>query len=168
MSGKFLLAIDEGTSSTRTVIYDHQARVVASAQQEFKQHYPQSGWVEHDAEEIWTAAQAVTAKAMQAVSSTAADISGIGITNQRETAVVWDRDSDECVYNAIVWQDRRTAERCDELRAGGHERMVAAKTGLRLDYGFVSPDLAAKVVSAHIDQENPASDHQPYWFELDL
>ena len=142
MSGKFLLAIDEGTSSTRTVIYDHQARVVASAQQEFKQHYPQSGWVEHDAEEIWTAVQAVTAKAMQAVSATAADISGIGITNQRETTVVWDRDSDECVYNAIVWQDRRTAERCDELRAGGHERMVAAKTGLRLDPYFSASKIA--------------------------
>ena len=139
---KYLLAIDQGTSSSRAVIYDHATSVIASAQEEFPQIYPQPGWVEHDAEEIWTAAQAVTAKAMQAVSATAADISGIGITNQRETTVVWDRDSDECVYNAIVWQDLRTAERCDELRASGHERMVAVKTGLRLDPYFSASKIA--------------------------
>ena len=142
MSGKFLLAIDEGTSSTRTVIYDHCARVVASAQQEFTQYYPQSGWVEHDAEEIWTAVQAVTVKAMRCVSANAADITGIGITNQRETTIVWDRESGECVHNAIVWQDRRTAARCDELRADGHEQLVAAKTGLRLDPYFSASKIA--------------------------
>lgn len=142
MSSKFLLAIDEGTSSTRTVIYDHQAQVVASAQQEFEQHYPQSGWVEHDPEEVWAAVQSVTTKAMQAVSATAADITGIGITNQRETTLVWDRDTGECVYNAIVWQDRRTAAYCDAMKADGVEQSVIEKTGLRLDPYFSASKVA--------------------------
>jgi glycerol kinase len=136
MSGRFLLAIDEGTSSTRTVIYDHQANVVASAQQEFTQIYPQSGWVEHNPEEIWTAVQSVTGQAMQAAGAVATDITGIGITNQRETTLIWDRDSGECVYNAIVWQDRRTAALCDALRTDGIEPIVIDKTGLRLDPYF--------------------------------
>ena len=142
MSGKFLLAIDQGTSSTRTVIYDHRAKVVGSAQQEFAQHYPQSGWVEHDADEIWTTVKSVTAGAMQAANATAADITGIGITNQRETTVVWDRLSGECIYNAIVWQDRRTAAQCDALKADGVEAMVSAKTGLRLDPYFSASKIA--------------------------
>lgn len=142
MNSKFLLAIDEGTSSTRTVIYDHTAQVIASAQQEFTQHYPQSGWVEHDPEEVWAAVQAVSTKAMQAVSATAADITGIGITNQRETTLVWDRDTGECVYNAIVWQDRRTAAFCDALKADGVEQTVIEKTGLRLDPYFSASKIA--------------------------
>jgi glycerol kinase len=136
MSGPYLLAIDEGTSSTRTVIYDHQANVVASAQQEFTQIYPQSGWVEHNPEEIWTAVQSVTGQAMRAAGAVATDITGIGITNQRETTLIWDRDSGECVYNAIVWQDRRTAALCDALRTDGIEPIVIDKTGLRLDPYF--------------------------------
>jgi len=142
MSGRFLLAIDEGTSSTRTVIYDHQANVVASAQQEFTQIYPQSGWVEHDPEEIWTAVQAVTTKAMQAASALASNITGIGITNQRETTLIWDRNSGECIYNAIVWQDRRTAAHCDALRTDGIEPIVVDKTGLRLDPYFSATKIA--------------------------
>jgi len=142
MSGKFLLAIDEGTSSTRTVIYDHEAHVVASAQQEFVQHYPQPGWVEHDPEEIWTAVQAVTAEAMQAVAAKPADITAIGITNQRETTLVWDRDTGRCIHNAIVWQDRRTASRCDALKAAGAEPSVIAKSGLRLDPYFSASKIA--------------------------
>ena len=136
MRGRFLLAIDAGTSSTRTVIYDHQARVVSSAQQEFAQHYPQPGWVEHDAEEIWTAVQAVTAEAMQSAAAAASDITGIGITNQRETTVLWERASGRCIYNAIVWQDRRTASACDAMKADGAEAMITARTGLRLDPYF--------------------------------
>jgi glycerol kinase len=136
MRGRFLLAIDAGTSSTRTVIYDHQARVVASAQQEFAQHYPQPGWVEHDPEEIWAAVQAVTTTAMQQAGAGPADITGIGITNQRETTLLWERATGRCIHNAIVWQDRRTAGSCDSLRAAGAEDMVAAKTGLRLDPYF--------------------------------
>ena len=142
MSGRFLLAIDEGTSSTRTVIYDHQANVIASAQQEFRQIYPQSGWVEHDPEEIWTAVQSVTEKAMQAAGAVASDITGIGITNQRETTLIWDRDSGECVCNAIVWQDRRTAALCDALRTDGIEPIVIDKTGLRLDPYFSATKIA--------------------------
>jgi glycerol kinase len=136
MNGRFLLAIDEGTSSTRTVIYDHQANVVASAQQEFTQIYPESGWVEHNPEEIWSAVQSVTGQAMRAAGAVATDITGIGITNQRETTLIWDRDSGECVYNAIVWQDRRTAALCDALRTDGIEPIVIDKTGLRLDPYF--------------------------------
>ncbi len=142
MSGRYLLAIDEGTSSTRTVIYDHQANVVASAQQEFTQLYPQSGWVEHNPEEIWSAVQSVTGQAMRAAGAVASDITGIGITNQRETTLIWDRDSGECVYNAIVWQDRRTAALCDTLRKDGIEPIVIDKTGLRLDPYFSATKIA--------------------------
>ena len=142
MSGKFLLAIDAGTTSTRSIIYDHQARVVASTQQEFKQHYPRPGWVEHDPEEIWAAISAVTAEAMQKSGANAADVTGIGITNQRETTLIWDRESGRCIYNAIVWQDRRTAEACDVLKADGVETMLTQKTGLRLDPYFSATKIA--------------------------
>ena len=98
MSGKFLLTIDEGTSSTRTIVYDHSAREIASAQQEFTQHYPQPGWVEHDPEEIWTAVSEVTSGALEKAGASAADVTAIGITNQRETALVWDRNTGQCVY----------------------------------------------------------------------
>ena len=140
--GKFLLAIDQGTSSSRTVIYDHATRVVASAQQEFPQIYPQSGWVEHDPEAIWNSVQAVTLKAMAEAAAGSGDITAIGITNQRETTLVWDRESGECVYNAIVWQDRRTAEYCRSLKSAGLELTVASKTGLRLDPYFSATKLA--------------------------
>jgi glycerol kinase len=142
MSGKYLLTIDEGTSSTRTIIYDHAAREVASVQREFTQHFPQPGWVEHDPEEIWAAVSAVTSAAMQEIAAGAADITGIGITNQRETTLVWDRKTGQCVYNAIVWQDRRTAAACDALKADGVEPMVAQKTGLRLDPYFSASKIA--------------------------
>jgi glycerol kinase len=142
VSGKFLLSIDEGTSSTRTVIYDHDANVLASAQREFKQHYPQPGWVEHDPEEIWAAVQAVTAEAMLTLSAKSTDVTAIGITNQRETTLVWERDSGRCVYNAIVWQDRRTAGSCEALKSDGAEALVNAKTGLRLDPYFSATKIA--------------------------
>lgn len=142
MTGKYLLAIDQGTSSSRTVIYDHETRVVASAQQEFPQHYPRPGWVEHDAEEIWTSVQAVTREAMATAGAKAADISGIGIANQRETTLIWDRKSGRCVHNAIVWQDRRTAPLCETLKAQGAEQIVQDKTGLRLDPYFSATKIA--------------------------
>ena len=119
MSKQYLLAIDQGTSSSRTVLYDHGAQVVAHAQQEFPQIYPQPGWVEHDPEAIWDSVAAVTESAMQKAGAAAADISAIGITNQRETTVIWDRKSGACVYNAIVWQDRRTAAFCQALKDDG-------------------------------------------------
>jgi glycerol kinase len=142
MSGRFLLAIDQGTSSSRTVIYDHSAAVVSSAQQEFPQIYPQPGWVEHDPEAIWTSVQAVTRQAMQESGAVAADITAIGITNQRETTLIWDRKTGQCVHNAIVWQDRRTAAHCERLKADGAESLIVSKTGLRLDPYFSATKVA--------------------------
>ena len=142
MPGKYLLAIDQGTSSSRTVIYDHTTQVVASAQQEFPQHYPKPGWVEHDPEDIWTSVQEVTRQAMSTADASAADISGIGITNQRETTLLWDRKTGECIYNAIVWQDRRTASYCQALKDQGAEASLTKKTGLRLDPYFSATKIA--------------------------
>jgi len=142
MKGKFLLAIDQGTSSSRTVIYGHDACAVASDQQEFPQIYPQPGWVEHDPEAIWKSVTAVTRGAMEKAGAVASDISAIGITNQRETTLVWDRETGECVYNAIVWQDRRTAEYCQSLKDDGLEAAVTSKTGLRLDPYFSGTKIA--------------------------
>jgi glycerol kinase len=142
MKGKFLLAIDQGTSSSRTVIYDHDARAVASDQQEFSQIYPQPGWVEHDPEAIWKSVTAVTRGAMQKAGAVASNISAIGITNQRETTVIWDRETGKCVHNAIVWQDRRTAEYCQSLKSDGVEATVTSKTGLKLDPYFSGTKIA--------------------------
>ncbi len=142
MKGRYLLAIDQGTSSSRAVIYDHEASVIASAQQEFPQIYPRPGWVEHDPEAIWDSVSDVTEAAMQKAAAGAADISAIGITNQRETTVIWDRSTGECVYNAIVWQDRRTAAQCQKLRDDGCEALVMQKTGLRLDPYFTGTKIA--------------------------
>ena len=124
------------------MVYDRDVRPVASAQQEFTQIYPQPGWVEHDPEEIWTSVQNVTRKAMQEAGVTAADIAGIGITNQRETTLVWDRRNGRCVYNAIVWQDRRTAAHTDALQREGAEGLIIDKTGLRLDPYFSATKVA--------------------------
>jgi len=142
MKGRYLLAIDQGTSSSRTVIYDHDANAVASSQQEFAQIYPQPGWVEHDPEAIWASVTSVTTNAMQEAGAGASDISAIGITNQRETTVIWDRKTGECVYNAIVWQDRRTAGYCRSLKDDGLEALVMKKTGLRLDPYFSGTKIA--------------------------
>ena len=142
MKGKYLLAIDQGTSSSRTVIYDHAARVVASEQQEFPQLYPKPGWVEHDPEAIWSSVTAVTRGALQKAGAGAAEISAIGITNQRETTIIWDRETGEPVYNAIVWQDRRTAAYCQSLKDDGVEAAVSEKTGLRLDPYFSGTKVA--------------------------
>ena len=137
---RFLLAIDQGTSSSRAVIYDHSMKVIASAQQEFPQIYPQPGWVEHDPEAIWDSVCAVMAAAMHDAGAT--DITAIGITNQRETTLIWERKSGTCVYNAIVWQDRRTADACQALRREDLETQVTAKTGLRLDPYFSATKIA--------------------------
>ena len=142
MKGKFLLAIDQGTSSSRTVIYGLDARAVASDQQEFPQIYPQPGWVEHDPEAIWNSVTSVTRGAMEKAGAAASDIAAIGITNQRETTLIWDRETGECVYNAIVWQDRRTAAHCQALKNDGLEATVTSKTGLRLDPYFSATRIA--------------------------
>ena len=142
MTTKYLLAIDQGTSSSRTVIYDERANVLASAQREFRQIYPRPGWVEHDPEEIWDSVRQVTKESLGDAGIGIGAVAGIGITNQRETTLVWDRRSGKCVYNAIVWQDRRTASCCEELRERGAEDVVARKTGLRLDPYFSATKVA--------------------------
>ena len=136
MSASFLLAIDQGTTSSRAVVYDAALAPVASAQREFSQHFPQSGWVEHDADEIWDGVVAVCRDAMAEAGVEASQIAGIGITNQRETTVVWDRATGKPIAKAIVWQDRRTAEHCRTLEAAGHGATVSERTGLRLDPYF--------------------------------
>ena len=138
---QYLLAIDQGTSSSRTVIFDSTATAIASAQQEFPQEYPKPGWVEHDPEEIWGSVLSVSRDALRDSGAGADEIAAIGITNQRETTLVWDRETGECVHRAIVWQDRRTSEYCREMREKGAEETVIAKTGLRLDPYFSASKL---------------------------
>ncbi len=133
---KYILAIDQGTSSSRCILYDQQANPVAMAQQEFEQIFPQPGWVEHDAEEIWQTQAGVFKQVLMQLQLSHADIVGIGITNQRETTVVWERSTGKPIYNAIVWQDRRTADDCTRLKEAGLEPMVTAKTGLVIDAYF--------------------------------
>ncbi len=131
-----ILAIDQGTTSSRAIIFNDQLEIVASAQQEFEQFFPQSGWVEHDPEEIWTTTLATCRKALEKSTLPATDIAAIGITNQRETAIIWDKDTGKPIHKAIVWQDRRTSEYCSQLREDGHDPMITAKTGLLLDSYF--------------------------------
>jgi glycerol kinase len=131
-----LLALDQGTSSSRAIVFHRDGRIVAMAQREFRQIYPQPGWVEHDANEIWATQQAVALEALFKAKLNAADIAAIGITNQRETTVLWHRKTGEPIANAIVWQDRRTAAFCDQLRAQGLEAAVQRSTGLRIDPYF--------------------------------
>lgn len=132
----YLLAIDQGTTSSRAILFRPDTSVAAQAQQEFPQHFPASGWVEHEAEDLWRTTLATCRAAMEQAGAKAADIAGIGITNQRETTVVWDRKSGAAIHRAIVWQDRRTAERCARLRNEGHEPLVTERTGLILDPYF--------------------------------
>ena len=133
---RYILSIDQGTTSSRAMLFDESGQSAFNAQQEFTQHFPKDGWVEHNPEEIWTTTLGVVRQALHRARSDNRTIAAIGITNQRETTVVWDRSSGEVVYNAIVWQDRRTADYCARLRLQGHEAMVSAKTGLLLDPYF--------------------------------
>lgn len=133
---KFILALDQGTTSSRAILFDREGRVHGSVQQEFRQIFPQPGWVEHDANEIWQSQLAVAKKVLKDFHLSASDIAAIGITNQRETAVLWDRRTGEPVCNAIVWQDRRTAEFCDRLRAESRSPIFQQKTGLVIDSYF--------------------------------
>jgi len=132
----YVLAIDQGTTSTRAILFDQDLRIAATAQEEFPQHYPASGWVEHDPADLWGTTAGTCREAMERANARAADIAAIGITNQRETVVVWEKATGRAIHNAIVWQDRRTAEICEELRADGHEKTVREKTGLLLDPYF--------------------------------
>ena len=136
MRDQYILALDQGTTSSRAMLFDRQGRVVSTAQKEFGQLYPRPGWVEHDPREIWSTQAGVAAEAVTRAGLDASRIAAIGITNQRETTIVWDRETGQPVYNAIVWQDRRTADLCDALKARGLEAAVRAKTGLPIDAYF--------------------------------
>lgn len=138
----FVMAIDQGTTSSRAILFRSDISIAASAQQEFPQHFPASGWVEHEPEDIWATTIATCRAAMDKAGATAADIAAIGITNQRETVVVWDAVSGQAIHRAIVWQDRRTAEFCTRLKAEGLEPMVSAKTGLIIDPYFSGTKVA--------------------------
>jgi glycerol kinase len=151
-----LIAIDQGTTSTRAIAFDAALKPLATAQQELRQIYPAPGLVEHDAEEIWAAVVATVREAMAKAGLSARDIAGIGITNQRETTIIWDRASGKSIHNAIVWQDRRTASYCEDLRRAGHEPQIAARTGLLLDPYFS----ASKIVWLldHVDGARAAAE----------
>jgi glycerol kinase len=138
----YILALDEGTTSARAIVFDDAGAIRATAQREFTQHYPQPGWVAHDPNEIWTAQLAVTVEALRSAKLQPRDIAAVGITNQRETTVVWDRLSGEPITNAIVWQDRRTAPMCEKLLADGYEPTIRTKTGLVLDAYFSASKIA--------------------------
>jgi len=150
---KYLLAIDQGTTSSRAILFCKDGKPRAKAQQEFPQHFPQDGWVEHDPEDIWQSTLSVCRKALKNLNASADDVIAIGITNQRETTVVWDRKTGEPIYNAIVWQDRRTADRCREMKQRKLEAGVTAKTGLLLD-----PYFSATKISWILDNVEGARD----------
>ena len=132
----YILAIDQGTTSSRAIIFDAQMQIKATAQQEFTQHFPQSGWVEHDPSDLWSSVVSTCRKAIEKAGITANEVSAIGITNQRETTLIWDKNTGEPIHNAIVWQDRRTAPFCEELRVEGFEREITYRTGLLADPYF--------------------------------
>jgi glycerol kinase len=136
-----ILAIDQGTTSTRAILFGADMAPVASAQEEFKQHFPQSGWVEHEASDLWSTTASTCRGAIEKAGISAKDITAIGITNQRETTVIWDRKTGKAIHRAIVWQDRRTSELCQALKAAGHEEMVTERTGLLLDPYFSATKL---------------------------
>ena len=142
MSATYILAMDQGTTSSRAIIFDTSYSIVEQAQQEFTQHFPDSGWVEHSAADIWQTSLETARAAIAQANITPEQIAGIGITNQRETTLIWDRATGEPVYNAIVWQDRRTADYCNSLKDQGHEAMVNSKTGLLLDPYFSATKIA--------------------------
>jgi glycerol kinase len=138
----YLLAFDQGTTSSRAIVFRDDSAIVAMAQTEFTQHFPQSGWVEHDAMELYTTQLKVAKEALAKASLTAKDIAAIGITNQRETTVVWDVTTGQPIHKAIVWQDRRTAEVCEQLKSEGHERLIRSQTGLVIDSYFSGTKIA--------------------------
>ena len=132
----YILALDQGTTSSRAIIFNNKGEIISAAQKEFTQYFPQSGWVEHDANEIWDTQFIVAVEALHKANLKAKDIAAIGITNQRETTVVWERETGKPIYNAIVWQDRRTASFCDELKTKGYSSTIQQKTGLVIDAYF--------------------------------
>ncbi|MCG2617885.1 glycerol kinase GlpK [Terrimonas sp. NA20] len=141
MPSTYILALDQGTTSSRSMLFDQQGNIVSMAQKEFKQHFPKPGWVEHDAEEIWSTQYGTLAETVAKANITMRQVAGIGITNQRETTVVWDRKTSKPIYPAIVWQDRRTASFCDELKTAGLANIIRERTGLVIDAYFSATKL---------------------------
>jgi glycerol kinase len=146
---KYILSLDQGTTSSRAIVFDHGGNICSVAQKEFKQIFPKPGWVEHDPMEIWASQGSVAKEALLKLSLKPGDIAAIGITNQRETTVVWNRKTGLPIYNAIVWQDRRTADYCDELKKNGHAALIQAKTGLVVDAYFSGTKI--KWILDHVD-----------------
>ncbi|MFY2822606.1 glycerol kinase GlpK [Ruegeria sp. MALMAid1280] len=146
---KYVLAVDQGTTSTRAIIFDETLKVVATSQDEFDQHFPQSGWVEHVPDDLWASSAGTCRAVIERAGVDPKDIVSIGITNQRETTIVWDKATGQPIYNAIVWQDRRTSNYCEQLRAAGHSDMFADRTGLLIDPYFSSTKL--KWILDHVD-----------------
>ena len=146
---KFILSFDQGTTSSRAILFDHKGQIQGTAQKEFTQHFPQPGWVEHDAMEIWSTQLGVASEAVSKQNILLSDIAAIGITNQRETTVVWNNKTGLPIYNAIVWQDRRTADYCDSLKAQGKAAMIQSKTGLVIDAYFSGTKL--KWILDHVE-----------------
>ena len=142
--GKYIMALDAGTTSSRCILFDQNGEVCSLAQKEFTQYFPKPGWVEHDANEIWSTQLGVAVEAMSKIGASAGDIAAIGITNQRETAIVWDKATGEPIGPAIVWQCRRTAAYCDELKAKGLTELIRQKTGLVIDAYFSATKLAGR------------------------
>src|SRR6185436_8314338 len=138
----YVLAIDQGTTSSRAIVFRDDISIAAQAQQEFPKHFPASGWVEHEPEDIWSSTIATCREALRKANLTAKDIAAIGITNQRETTVVWDRATGQAIHRALVWQDRRTSEICAKLKSDGHEPAISAKTGLIVDPYFSGTKVA--------------------------
>ena len=132
----YILALDQGTTSCRALLFDHKGAIRSTAQKEFKQHFPKAGWVEHDAEEIWSVQSEMAEEALKNAGVTAEQVKAIGITNQRETIVIWDRKTGKPIHNAIVWQDKRTAAYCESLKKDGHQKTIRQKTGLVIDAYF--------------------------------
>ncbi|TSB45262.1 glycerol kinase GlpK [Alkalicoccobacillus porphyridii] len=136
MEKKYILSLDQGTTSSRAILFNKKGEIVHSAQKEFTQHFPKPGWVEHDANEIWGSVLAVIASVLSESGASAKEIASIGITNQRETTVIWDKETSKPIYNALVWQSRQTDDICQELRAAGHEDVIREKSGLLIDAYF--------------------------------
>jgi len=151
----FILAIDQGTTSSRAIVFDGDIKMVATAQEEFEQHFPKSGWVEHEPDNIWQTTLATCRSALGQAGAESGDVAAIGITNQRETTLLWDRRTGEPLHRAIVWQDRRTADYCAELKAAGHEDLVTEKTGLLLDPYFSGTKL--RWILDHVDGARQAA-----------
>jgi glycerol kinase len=152
----YVLAIDQGTTSSRAILFDRNCGIAAAAQQEFEQHFPRSGWVEHEPEDIWNSTLSVCREALEMAAAGPADIAAIGITNQRETVVVWDRETGKPIHRAIVWQDRRTAAVCADLKRAGHEEEFSKRTGLLLDPYFSGTKIAW--ILDHVDGARAAAE----------